>query len=93
MYERLWAAYGPRSWWPGDSAVEVMVGAVLTQNTAWTNAEKDIVNLKCANALAPEAAVGIHPRRLVGLIRPSGYFNVKAKRLRHCAVGWWRRAR
>lgn len=82
IFERLLAAYGPRHWWPGDSTFEVMVGAVLTQNTAWTNVEKAITNLKRAKALSPGAIVKTHPRRLARLIRPSGYFNVKAKRLR-----------
>lgn len=82
VYRRLFKAYGPRHWWPGDSAFEVMVGAVLTQNTAWTNVEKAITNLRRARALSPKAIVAIHPRRLASLIRPSGYFNVKAKRLR-----------
>ncbi|MFQ5754677.1 MAG: endonuclease III domain-containing protein [Acidiferrobacterales bacterium] len=81
-FERLFAAYGPRGWWPGDSIFEIMVGAVLTQNTAWTNVEKAISNLRHAKALSPEAIVGAHPRRLASLIRPSGYFNVKARRLR-----------
>lgn len=82
IFERLLAAYGPRHWWPGDSTFEVMVGAVLTQNTAWTSVEKAITNLKRAKALSPGAIVKTHPRRLARLIRPSGYFNVKAKRLR-----------
>ncbi len=82
MFERLFAAYGPRDWWPGDSIFEIMVGAVLTQNTAWTNVEKAICNLKRAKALSPQAIVDAHPRRLANLIRPSGYFNVKTRRLR-----------
>lgn len=82
IYDRLLADYGPRHWWPGDSAFEIMVGAVLTQNTAWTNVEKAIANLKRACVLSPRAIVESHPRRLASLIRPSGYYNVKAKRLR-----------
>jgi endonuclease III related protein len=82
IYEKLFSAYGPRRWWPGDSAFEVMVGAVLTQNTAWINVEKAIVNLKRARLLSARAIVEAHPRRVANLIRPSGYFNVKAKRLR-----------
>ncbi|MFQ6022212.1 MAG: endonuclease III domain-containing protein [Acidiferrobacterales bacterium] len=82
IYRRLFAAYGHRYWWPGDSAFEVMVGAVLTQNTAWTNVEKAISNLKQAEALSPETIVRIHPKRLASLIRPSGYYNIKSRRLR-----------
>lgn len=82
IYKTLFAAYGPRHWWPGNSAFEVMVGAVLTQNTAWINVEKAIVNLKQAKLLSPQAIVRTPPKRLASLIRPSGYFNVKAKRLR-----------
>ncbi len=81
-FDRLFAAYGARHWWPGGSAFEIMVGAVLTQNTAWTNVEKAISNLKRAQLLSPRAIIDTHPRRLASLIRPSGYFNVKAKRLR-----------
>jgi endonuclease III related protein len=82
VYRQLYAAHGPQQWWPADSVFEVMVGAVLTQNTAWTNVEKAIENLKTARALTPEAIISTHPRRLAGLLKPSGYFNVKAKRLR-----------
>ena len=53
IYRRLHAAHGPQHWWPGDSTFEIMVGAVLTQNTAWTNVEKAIANLKAAKALRP----------------------------------------
>lgn len=82
VYEKLFSAYGPRRWWPGDSAFEIMVGAVLTQNTAWINVEKAIANLKRARMLSAKAIIETDPRRLAKLIRPSGYFNVKAKRLR-----------
>ncbi|MFQ5935549.1 MAG: endonuclease III domain-containing protein [Acidiferrobacterales bacterium] len=82
VYDRLFSAYGARHWWPGDSAFEVMVGAVLTQNTAWVNVEKAIANLRQARMLSAKAIAEAHPRRLASLIRPSGYFNVKAKRVR-----------
>lgn len=81
-YQALYAAYGRQHWWPGDSRFEVMVGAVLTQNTAWTNVERALANLKRAGALSPEAIVAAHPRRLAAWLKPSGYFNVKARRLR-----------
>lgn len=82
VYEKLIRAYGPQHWWPGDSRFEIMVGAVLTQNTAWTNVERAIANLKRAGALTPEAIVKAPHRRLAAWLKPSGYFNVKAKRLK-----------
>ncbi|HSW53395.1 MAG TPA: hypothetical protein VLG93_09185, partial [Sulfuricaulis sp.] len=66
----------------GDSRFEIMAGAVLTQNTAWTNVEKAIINLKQAKALSPEAIVRAPPRRLAAWLKPSGYFNIKARRLK-----------
>jgi endonuclease-3 related protein len=82
VYRRLHAAYGPQHWWPGDSAFEIMVGAVLTQNTAWTNVEKAIANLKAAQALSPEVIAPVPHRRLAAWLKPSGYFNITAQRLR-----------
>lgn len=82
IYSRLLTAHGPQHWWPGETPFEIMVGAVLTQNTAWVNVERAIANLKRADALSPEAIAGAHPRRLATWLKPSGYFNVKAKRLR-----------
>ena len=82
IYKQLLAAHGPQHWWPGDSRFEIMVGAVLTQNTAWTNVERAIDNLKQARALAPEKILAAHPKRLAAWLRPSGYFNVKARRLK-----------
>jgi endonuclease-3 related protein len=81
LYRALFAAYGPQEWWPGDSPFEVMVGAVLTQNTAWVNVEKAIANLKRAGALTPARFRELPVRSLAALIRPSGYYNIKAKRL------------
>ncbi|MBU0495762.1 MAG: endonuclease III domain-containing protein [Chloroflexi bacterium] len=81
LYDRLLMAYGPQGWWPGDTAFEVMVGAILTQNTAWTNVEKAIVNLQTAGALTPAGLLALSPAELANLIRPAGYFNVKARRL------------
>jgi len=82
VYRRLYAANGTQHWWPGDSRFEIMVGAVLTQNTAWTNVERAIANLKKAKALSPEPIVKAPHKRLAAWLRPSGYFNVKAKRLK-----------
>ena len=81
LYDRLFKAYGPQGWWPGETPFEVMVGAVLTQNTNWTNVEKAIANLKQAGALSLPALSALPAERLAGLIRPAGYYNLKAKRL------------
>ena len=81
VHDRLLAEYGEQGWWPGDTAFEVVVGAVLTQNAAWTNVEYALANLRAADALTPEAIVDLSPERLGELIRPSGYYNVKARRL------------
>ncbi len=81
VYRKLYAAHGPQHWWPGDGAFEIMVGAVLTQNTAWTNVEKAIANLKRARALTPVAIVKAPHKKLAGWLRPSGYFNIKAQRV------------
>ncbi len=73
---------GHLNWWPGETPFEVCVGAILTQNTAWRNVEKAIANLRAAEALAPEPLYALPEQRLSELIRPAGYFNVKARRLR-----------
>jgi len=82
VYDTLLARFGPQDWWPGDTAFEVMVGAVLTQNTAWTNVERAIANLREAQALSCNAILAMDPVSLSQLIRPAGFFNVKARRLR-----------
>ena len=81
MYRTLFRAYGPQYWWPGETPFEVVVGAILTQNTAWINVEKAIKNLKRERLLSPARLREVAPRRLALLIRPSGYFNIKANRL------------
>ncbi|WP_019025176.1 MULTISPECIES: endonuclease III domain-containing protein [unclassified Thioalkalivibrio] len=81
--QRLQGAYGDLQWWPAESAFEVMVGAVLTQNTSWTNVERAIANLRAADVLDPESLLALPHETLAEHIRPSGYFNVKADRLRH----------
>jgi endonuclease-3 related protein len=83
IYRALFRAYGPQHWWPGDSPFEVLVGAVLTQNTSWANVEKAIANLKRERVLTFSRMFHVAPRKLALLIRPSGYFNIKTKRLRH----------
>jgi endonuclease-3 related protein len=82
LYTRLYRAFGPRHWWPGDSPFEVVVGAILTQNTAWRNVKKAIANLKAEHLLTPDALYHLPTQDLAILIRPAGYYNVKAKRLK-----------
>jgi len=86
LYDRLYTAYGPQNWWPAETPFEVMVGAVLTQNTAWINVEKAISNLKHANFLTPEKILSLDEKQLARVIKPAGYFNIKARRLKNlCA--------
>jgi endonuclease-3 related protein len=82
MYERLIRAVGPRHWWPGDSPFEVIVGAILTQNTSWANVEKAIANLKKAGLLSPQGVRGVPLDDLAQVIKPSGFYRVKAIRLK-----------
>ncbi len=81
-YDRLLKRFGPQHWWPGDGPFEVMVGAVLTQNTNWGNVEKAINNLKQVDKLSARAIHEMENGELARLIRPAGYFNIKAKRLK-----------
>ena len=81
-YNSLFTAFGPQHWWPGDTQFEVIVGAILTQNTSWTNVERAIANLRVARLLSPRAIEQVPLRRLQGLIRPSGYFRQKARKLK-----------
>lgn len=83
VYARLLKAYGPQHWWPADDPFEVMVGAVLTQNTAWLNVEKAINSLKQSIDISAEAILNLADDELAALIRPSGYFNIKARRLKN----------
>ncbi len=82
VYERLAERYGPRGWWPADGPFEVIVGAILTQRTAWTNVEKALANLKRADALSPAAMRALSVAELAELIRPSGFYRSKARKLR-----------
>src|SRR5574341_1461225 len=81
-FRALLRRYGPQRWWPAETPFEVMVGAILTQNTAWTNVEKAILNLKAAGLLEPLRLREIDADTLALAVRPSGYFNQKARRLK-----------
>lgn len=87
LFEALLERYGALNWWPADTPFEVCVGAILTQNTNWGNVEKAITNLKREGLLSVEALREMDEGRLAELIRPSGFFNVKSKRLK-VFVGW-----
>jgi endonuclease III related protein len=81
-YDALFAAHGPQHWWPGRTPFEVIVGAILTQNTSWTNVEPCIENLRREKLLTPRAIESVPVTRLARLIRSSGYFRQKAKKLK-----------
>ena len=83
VYRRLADAFGRQHWWPGESPLEVIVGAVLTQNTSWKNVERAIDNLRESGLLSAEALYGLPDEELAELIRPSGYYRLKARRLHH----------
>ncbi len=84
IYKRLYSHYGPQGWWPGRSRLEVIVGAILTQNTAWSNVEKAIKALRSAGCLSSARELDrLDDSELAGLIRPAGYYNVKTKRLKN----------
>ena len=81
-YRALHRRFGPQHWWPGETPFEVMVGAILTQNAAWTNVEKAIHNLKTYDLLDPYKLHELDQDTLALAIKPAGYFNVKARRLK-----------
>jgi endonuclease-3 related protein len=81
-YRVLFRTWGPQHWWPAQSRFEVILGAFLTQNTAWTNVEKALANLRAAHLLSAEGIRRVPLSKLERLIRPSGYFRQKAKRLK-----------
>ncbi len=85
-YKTLYDYFGPQSWWPGESIIEIMVGAVLTQNTNWQNVEKAIANLKNADVLDFQTLLLLPQSVLAEYIRPSGYYNLKAGRLKNLLI-------
>ncbi len=88
IFRTLWRHYGVQQWWPGDGPFEVAVGAVLTQNTAWSNVEQAIARLQQRQLLDPQRLADLPADDVADAIRPSGYFNVKAKRLQ-ALCRWW----
>jgi len=84
-YHQLMAHYGPQNWWPAQEPFEVIVGAILTQSAAWGNVEKAIANLKSGKALSPGALRRLPLSELARLIRPCGYYNAKALKLKSFA--------
>jgi endonuclease-3 related protein len=81
-FQALYEAHGPQHWWPGRSRFEIIVGAILTQNTSWTNVERAIANLRRARLLAPAAIHRVSAATLARHLRPSGYFRQKTKTLK-----------
>lgn len=83
IYRKLSSTFGPQYWWPAQTPFEVMVGAILVQNTNWKNVEKAIARLKAKKVLTPRKLHVLSLRQLARYIRPAGYFNVKARRLKN----------
>jgi endonuclease-3 related protein len=83
MYQQLYKALGPQKWWPADSPFEVIIGAILTQNTSWKNVERALGALKRKKVLDPRKLYDIEDKALAEAIKSSGFFNIKAKRIKH----------
>ena len=86
VYRRLYDCYGPRGWWPGEGPYEVIVGAILTQAASWKNVELALANLKAANCWSFPAIAARPQEELAEIVRPSGYFNAKAAKLKAFAA-------
>jgi endonuclease III related protein len=85
VYRRLFDAFGPQGWWPSETAFEafeMIVGAMLTQNTSWQNVKRALANLRDADLIEPHALYAVPIEELEELLHPAGYFRVKARRLR-----------
>ena len=91
LYDAMWAAYGPQHWWPAETPTEVIVGAILTQNTAWRNVERAIDILEEAGALTFRRLHELEPEPLAELIRPAGTYKVKTRRLKAFVDWLWAR--
>jgi endonuclease-3 related protein len=88
IYLKLWGRYGPQGWWPGKTKTEIMVGAVLTQNTAWKNVVKALDNIKHNKILNIKGLYNVSDEYLAQLLKPSGYYHLKAKRLKNLVRLW-----
>ena len=82
IYQRFYSAYGPQHWWPGDGPFEVIAGAILTQSAAWSNVEMALANMKSAGCWSLESVHRLPQEELAVLVRSSGYFNAKARKLK-----------
>ncbi len=82
LFETLYNHFGPQDWWPGETTLEILIGAILTQNTSWHNVTKAITRLKEQNAITLNTLHMMPIDTLAALIQPAGYFNIKAKRLK-----------
>ena len=82
IYQRLLDRYGPQHWWPAETPLEMIIGAILTQSAAWVNVEKGIANLRSSGLLSSVMLRQVATEELARLIRPSGYYNVKARKLK-----------
>ena len=91
FYEAMYEAYGPQHWWPAQSPTEVIIGAILTQNTAWKNVERAIASLQQAEMLDWQRLRDVSFEELAELIRPSGTYQVKARRLKSFIAWLWER--
>lgn len=83
IYDALFERFGPQHWWPGESPTEVVIGAILTQNTSWRNVERAIANLRAQGMVNLGRLHDLPIDALAALIRPAGYYNIKARRLRN----------
>ncbi|MBW1917940.1 MAG: endonuclease III domain-containing protein [Deltaproteobacteria bacterium] len=83
LYHRLWEVFGPQGWWPGESPFEIAVGAILTQNANWTNVTRVIAQLQQAGRLSPFGLHELSELELAQFLRPVGYYNLKARRLKN----------
>lgn len=82
IFQTLLSSFGKRNWWPGETELEIIVGAILTQNTSWKNVEKAITNMKIHNILNSEAIQSIPIKKLEEIIKPSGFYKQKSERLK-----------
>ncbi len=88
IYQILYDEFGPQNWWPGETQIEIAVGAILTQNTSWSNVKKAITNLQNADCLTAQKLYELPNERVAELIRPAGYYNIKTKRLKNF-INWF----